>query len=1079
MQNLPRKFNPGLNQDDKSLIEQYVVRLPLLKILLETIADNNQRPVCQHRLYYGPRGRGKTMLMARAAAELRVNPQFADHWIPIRLLEESYYEISNIGEFWLEVMSELALSLPTAYQQNANKSLQHLKQNWSHPNLEQMAQAAVLEQLDTINKKAVIMIENLHQLLDEINDDDFGWAIRRVMQNEPRIMFLVTATTRFDNLDNAQKPFFEIFATAELPPLKRRESAKLWNSLTQSDKTEQQIAPLDILTGGSPRLLNIVAQFAKKNSIRELMENLTGLVDEYTEYFKSQLDALAPKERRVFLALADLWSESSAKEISERARMDIRSTSALLGRLEHKGALKVNAETPKRKSYLIAERLFCIYYKLRRKRSQEAVVESLVQFMVDFYTEKEIDDFRSLHLGKESLTEVELFTLEKLSIAYQQAEAAHLAIENKIDPASPDFNKDLELISTQIEDGVSAYYNEQFDESISKWQSVIKQYGLREEPEVMAQVAKATFNLALAYDLQGQPDKAQNGYAQLIERYQNSEEPAIIEQVAKAMLYQALTYSQQGQPDKALDGYAQLIERYQGSVEPAIIEWVAKAMVNQAVTYGQQGQPDKALDGYALLIERYQNSEVSAIIGQVAKAMFNQAVTYGQQGQPDKALDGYAQLIERYQNSEEPAIIEQVANAMFRQALTYGQQGQPDKELDGYAQLIERYQGSVEPAIIEWVAKAMLNQALTYGQQGQPDKELDGYAQLIERYQNSVEPGIIELVAKAMLNQAVTYGQQGQPDKALDGYAQLIERYQNSVEAAIIEWVARAMLYQAVTYGQQGQPDKALDGYAQLIERYQNSVEPAIIEQVAKAMVNQAVIYGQQGQPDKELDGYAQLIERYQNSVEPAIIEWVATAMVNQAVTYGQQGQPDKALDGYAQLIERYQDSEEPAIIEQVATAMVNQSNQLAINKNWSQAQQSYQNALVYLENKKCPDQDIYTSTLSLGMLLSKQAQQFSSTLQSRLVKLVSHANQQSATEERMALAMGIGALLPTEQALSIIQESQGHEALQPLIVALQLEMGEKVRSAEEILEVAEDVRKRMKEINQSLLDYDESSDHD
>jgi hypothetical protein len=45
-----------------------------------------------------------------------------------------------------------------------------------------------------------------------------------------------------------------------------------------------------------------VAQFAQKNSIRELMENLTGLVDEYTEYFKSQLDALAPKERRVFLA---------------------------------------------------------------------------------------------------------------------------------------------------------------------------------------------------------------------------------------------------------------------------------------------------------------------------------------------------------------------------------------------------------------------------------------------------------------------------------------------------------------------------------------------------------------------------------------------------------------------------------------------------------------------------------------------------------------------------------------------------------------------------------------------------------
>ena len=233
MQNLPRKFNPGLNQDDKSLISQYVVCLPLLKMLLEAIADNTKSPVCQHRLYYGPRGRGKTMLMTRVAAELRVNPTFSANWIPIRLLEESYYEISNMGEFWLEVMSELTLSLGEEYKEDATLSLNHLIENWSHPNLAQMAQAAVLEQLDKLHKKAVIMIENLHQLIDETGDD-FGWEIRRVMQNEPRIMFLVTATTRFDNLDNAKKPFFEIFATTELKRLKRSDTVMLWNSLTQT-----------------------------------------------------------------------------------------------------------------------------------------------------------------------------------------------------------------------------------------------------------------------------------------------------------------------------------------------------------------------------------------------------------------------------------------------------------------------------------------------------------------------------------------------------------------------------------------------------------------------------------------------------------------------------------------------------------------------------------------------------------------------------------------------------------------------------------------------------------------------------
>ncbi len=100
-------------------------------------------------------------------------------------------------------------------------------------------------------------------------------------------------------------------------------------------------------------------------------------------------------------------------------------------------------------------------------------------------------------------------------------------------------------------------------------------------------------------------------------------------------------------------------------------------------------------------------------------------------------------------------------------------------------------------------------------------------------------------------------------------------------------------------------------------------------------------------------------------------------------------------------------------------------------------------------------------------MPLSKQAQTLSSTLQSCLVKLITEAKHQSAPEERMTLAIGIAAIFPTEMALSIIQESQDNETLQPLIVAVRLENSEKVRASEEVLEVAVDVRKRMKKMRQ------------
>ena len=408
-----RKFNPGLNQDDNNIKEQFVVRLPMLKALLEMIEDNFQRPINQHALYFGPRGRGKTMLMARISAELRTNKKFNKNWLPIRLMEESYYEIEDTAGFWIEILATLIQQLPNNYKENANKSLQSLTDNWSHPNLEEMGRVAVLEQLEIVDKKAVIIIENLHQLLKDTNPE-FGWYLRKIMQNEPQLMIIATSTTRFQELDNAKKPFYDIFATNELCALTRKDAATLWNKLTNEDKTEQQIAPVNILTGGSPRLITIIADFAKNNKVTKLLENLTVLIDEHTEYFRSQLESLAPKERRVFTALADLWKESTTSEIAQRARLGIRTTSSLLSRLVHKGAVIVNSISPRKKYYTVSERLFCIYYKLRRQHNYHSLLDALVQFMIDFYSPDEIQQLTKSYESVDKITSEEKFVIEKL-----------------------------------------------------------------------------------------------------------------------------------------------------------------------------------------------------------------------------------------------------------------------------------------------------------------------------------------------------------------------------------------------------------------------------------------------------------------------------------------------------------------------------------------------------------------------------------------------------------------------------------------------------------------------------------------
>ena len=96
------------------------------------------------------------------------------------------------------------------------------------------------------------------------------------------------------------------------------------------------------------------------------MEELVALVDDHTEYFRGHLDVLPPTERRVYLAAIDLWQPSSTSEIAARARMDVRSVSSLLGRLIARGVVRAQG-TGRKRLYSAAERLYSIYYKMRRE----------------------------------------------------------------------------------------------------------------------------------------------------------------------------------------------------------------------------------------------------------------------------------------------------------------------------------------------------------------------------------------------------------------------------------------------------------------------------------------------------------------------------------------------------------------------------------------------------------------------------------------------------------------------------------------------------------------------------------------
>lgn len=380
------KFNPGFLTDDEA-VARFVVRKPQLDTVLNVFSPDPAEAgrAAAHVLIVAPRGAGKTTLCRRVLAETRGAGRLSGGWHAILLGEESYV-VTTPGEFFLECLFHLRDQTPGSV---SDARYQAAVAASNDDNLIALTLAALQEFVATHGKRLLIVVENFHTILQ----DQIGAAAPRLLALlADDAVFGVLATSVAQGYGDEDVPdiILGTYMRVRLEPLTLSECQALWEAITEQAVRPERIRPLEILTGGSPRLLHILAEFMRTPSLQDLMANLNQLIDENTEYFKSQLDALPSMERKVFAALLDAWDPQSAKQIAELARVNTNTASTMLGRLSDRGAVIKGPAEGRATIYHAAERLFNIYYLMRRRSHPSNRVRALVSFMTGYYDQDEL-----------------------------------------------------------------------------------------------------------------------------------------------------------------------------------------------------------------------------------------------------------------------------------------------------------------------------------------------------------------------------------------------------------------------------------------------------------------------------------------------------------------------------------------------------------------------------------------------------------------------------------------------------------------------------------------------------------------
>lgn len=395
-------YNTG-RMSSEQVIAAFAARRQQFERIVADIAAEKPKSRAQHHLIVGQRGMGKTLLLARIAAELRKDAKLAARFIPLVFAEEQY-AVDRLSKFWLNCLDSLAdareLANDMACVDVIDATVKRLSAGPRDARNDQAFADEVYEAFAQITKatgqRPVLLVDNLQLVFERIGERQ-QHSLRELLMRPGSPILVGASPSPPPQSQDYGAAFYDQFKVHYLRPLDESEMRALLLHLAevaQRDDVRQRVlqhpARLTVLrqlTGGNPRTVLTLFFLYAEDFSPSVFGDLEGLLDRVTPLYKARFEELTEQQQVVASAVANHWDPVTGADLATATGLPPGTISAQLDRLEKTGLIErteLFGET--RTGYQLAERFFNIWFLMRAaSRRQRREVEFLTRFLESFY----------------------------------------------------------------------------------------------------------------------------------------------------------------------------------------------------------------------------------------------------------------------------------------------------------------------------------------------------------------------------------------------------------------------------------------------------------------------------------------------------------------------------------------------------------------------------------------------------------------------------------------------------------------------------------------------------------------------